>query len=448
MKILLVRPLVLNGLTFSRAIDCEPLELEYLYTTCKQVNATAVIYDGVTEKRRFSKVIRAENPDIVAITGYITQENAIKRYLYLVKKYCPTCKTILGGVHAQLNYKRLYFNNVDFIMRSESPRDFKQLITSINAGKGFSEINGLCYLENAQFKENKYTPFDISTLPIPERVCLKNNPKAYRYLDFDSTALLKTAVSCPHKCNFCYCTTLHGGIYQACSVDKIIEEIKTIEANSIFIVDSDFLVSEIRLREFVNKIKINNIKKQFVCYARADFIAAHPDLIKELCGIGFYYFLVGIESINDTTLNEYDKKTSTDINKACIRIIAENSAVCIALMIIDLSFKKHDFKNLYLWAKKNNLKYVSAQIYTPIPPTAIYNRAAENLITKNPKKWDLMHLVIKPKNISVPVFYILYRILLIKLYLLARKRGGYKFIDFHYVLKSCLSFLQRMFIKT
>ena len=75
MKVLLVRPLLLNMLTLSGTIDCEPLELEYLYTACREIGVEAVLYDGITETRPFSAVLRQEQPEVVAITGYITQEN-------------------------------------------------------------------------------------------------------------------------------------------------------------------------------------------------------------------------------------------------------------------------------------------------------------------------------------------------------------------------------------
>ena len=72
MKVLLVRPLLLNMLAITGAIDCEPLELEYLYTACREMGVEAVLYDGITETRPFSAVLERERPEVVAITGTIT----------------------------------------------------------------------------------------------------------------------------------------------------------------------------------------------------------------------------------------------------------------------------------------------------------------------------------------------------------------------------------------
>lgn len=108
MKVLLVRPFINNILTISGFLDTEPLELEYLYTACMQCNITAQIYDGILETVPFTQVLKTFKPDVVAITGYLTQERTMQRYATLTKQYNSSIKIIIGGVHAQINYERLF----------------------------------------------------------------------------------------------------------------------------------------------------------------------------------------------------------------------------------------------------------------------------------------------------------------------------------------------------
>ena len=444
MKILLVRPIVLNPLTVTKAIDCEPLELEYLYTVCRQLSFSAQIYDAITEQRRFTAVLREYCPDIVAVTGYITQEAAMRKYCQLVKRENPDTLTMIGGTHAQLNFKRLYWDEVDFVCRSESMDTFAALLLAINQKGSLQHINGLCYRQNGVFVENEYFPEPLDNLPIPERPALKDYPEAFRYLDLEHTATIKTAFSCPFSCAFCYGTQLHGGKYQVRSVDAVIEELCTLEADSVFIVDSDFMVSEPRLRSFIDGVREHQISKKFICYARADFIAEHPQLTKDLCDIGFTYFLVGMESIEDGVLQDYHKQTTYADNQRCMEVIHQSGAICVALMIADLSFSAKDFRKLYHWVKQSKLKYVTVQIYTPIPPTAIYQQSESRLITRNPKRWDLLHPVVKPEKMSSFLFLLRYRILEMRLFLLGYRRGAYRFIRISYLLDMLRALFQRM----
>lgn len=444
MKVLLVRPLLLNMLAVTGAIDCEPLELEYLYTACREIGADACIYDGIVESRRFRDVLRAYRPDVVAVTGYITQETRIRRYAAAAKAICPGCCVVLGGTHAQLNYRRLYFPEVDFITRSESMQDFQAFLSAVEKDTGYETVNGLCWRQTGIFRENAYRPGDIAGLPIPDRTFRNRHAEAFRYLDYERVSTLKTAVSCPFSCLFCYGTHLHGGRYQARPVEMVVEEIASLEAETIFIVDSDFPADIRRTQEFIRLLKERNIRKHYIAYARADFIVQHPDVVAGLCKVGFAMFLVGLEGIQDDRLEAYHKGTSLAVNEACVRILQNNHATCVALMMADPSFTKDDFRRLYEWVKSQPLRYVTVQIYTPIPSTPLFEAEKEQIFEKHPEKWDLAHLVVKPDHMPVWLFHWRHRLLVARLYWLGYRRGAYHFVTPAFISRQIIKCWKRL----
>ena len=129
MRVLLVRPRRLNAMTVFGAVDCEPLELEYLSAACKAMGAQPVLYDGILEHRPFSRVVREVRPDWVGLTGYLTQEREMAEYVRLARMAAPGCRVVVGGVHAQLNWDRLRWEGVDFILRGESTAAFQALLS-------------------------------------------------------------------------------------------------------------------------------------------------------------------------------------------------------------------------------------------------------------------------------------------------------------------------------
>lgn len=432
MKVLLVRPLLLNGLAISGAIDCEPLELEYLYTACREIGVEAVIYDGITETRPFSAVLEQEQPEVVAITGMITQENRMRRYATLARRVVPDCRVVLGGVHAQLNYRRLYFPEVDFVQRGESMEEWQSLLRLIRDGGDPAAIGSLCWREGEAFRENAYVPGDVTRLPIPLRPALEAHPEAFRYLDYPRVATMKTAVSCPFSCNFCYGTHLHGGRYQARSAERVAEELAGLAADTVFFVDSDFLVDEGRCWELIAQLRQRNVRKTYICYARADFIAQKPSLIAALRETGFRCFLVGLESLSGERLAAYEKGATPTVHEECLRVLRECSADCVALMMADPTFTREDFRRLYRWARDSGLRYVSVQIYTPIPPTPLYQDKEAELLDHRPEKWDLAHLLLPPEHMSRMGFLARHRFLMVRLYLLGWRRGAYRFVTPRY----------------
>lgn len=443
MKVLLVRLMAHNIIGGFGAIECEPLELEYLLAACRAVGIEGEIYDGVTERRRFSDVLRAGHPDAVAITGYLTQEGQMRACAGLVRRVLPRCRVLLGGTHVQLNYRRLQWDEVDVLVRGEDSRDFAALLRCLEAGAPFDHIPGLCWQTETGWRESAYVPCDIEGLPLPDRGGWAERANWYHYLDLPRLATVKTAVSCPYACTFCYGTHLHGGQYQARSVDSVLEELEGLEAEHVFLVDSDFLIEAGRLEELLDGLERRKIRKTFVCYARADFIASHPDLTARLCRAGFLWFLVGIEAVEDERLEGWGKGTGGSVNDTCIRILKENGAFCVALMIADLSFRKADFDAVYRWVKGRGLRYASVQVLTPLPATPLHDQWPGGLDESDYARWDLAHPVAQPQFLSRAAFLRHYRQLLARLIWLGWRRGGYRFATPRYLLRVLLRRIRR-----
>ena len=62
-------------------------------------------------------------------------------------------------------------------------------------------------------------------------------------------------------------------------MDDIIKELSSIEEEEVYIVDDDFLYDRNKLESFISGLKSNNIKKKFLVYGRADFIAQNKDCL-------------------------------------------------------------------------------------------------------------------------------------------------------------------------
>ena len=99
------------------------------------------------------------------------------------------------------------------------------------------------------------------------------------------------------------------------------------------------------------------------------------------------------------------------------------------MLIVDLEFTRKDFTNMYKWIKKTGLKHVALSIFTPLPGSELYKEYEDKLITDDLTKFDYIHLVVKPTNISEKMYYLYYYILVFRLFNLAKKYGIYDFMD-------------------
>lgn len=442
LTVLLIHPEISRTkYNFVGVIENECLELEYISTILKEKGHKVEIYDGQVEKQSVYSKIKKYNPDIVYVCGRTRQENFMLEYCQTAKNFEDNIITIIGGLHAGLCYERMYQDSVDYILTTFDVYKILDIIDYIynNNNIKLENIDGICYKENNVWKKNKSVPFDINKLPLPDRTYFYEHPKNYRYLELEHSAWVRTAYCCPYRCKFCHRNRMNLGNYICRDISDVVDEIENIKSNNIYIVDDDFLFDVDRLKEFIKLIKEKNIKKNYICYGRSDFIAKNTSLMKELKEIGLYYVLVGLESINDNQLNDYNKKSNVYNNIRSIEICNNLGINIMGMFIVDLDYTSKDFKNLYKWIKKYKLKHVAISIFTPEMGIETYDMYKDKLITDNPSHWDYLHLVAQPTKMSVKKYYFNYYKLMIKLFLKAKREGVYDFIDYGDYIKSFIT---------
>ena len=278
MNILLIKPETVGIFSYTYLVEHEPLEMEYLYTVFTAMGHHAVIYDRRYELTSMKKKIRKENPDVICVTGYITQQKLVYRYCEVIKAYRPEIKIILGGSNVEINYENYFDSKADYLYHLSGLENQKKLIRYIeqekkrtNAAESeelkLEDIPGICYRENGEWKVNPKVVETPADLPIPDRSYFYKNKKRFRYLCFKPLALVKNSYSCRKKCNFCFCTNRNSGRYACRSVESLVDEIASLDVPAIHITDDDFLIDEEYLKEFIRLIREKDIDRVQLSHA-------------------------------------------------------------------------------------------------------------------------------------------------------------------------------------
>ncbi|MBR4670689.1 MAG: radical SAM protein [Butyrivibrio sp.] len=431
---------------FAGIIENECLELEYISRVLQDKGHEVFIYDRQVEAFGVPEALNKYKPDVVYVCGRTRQENFMLEYCKEAKDFNEKIITIIGGLHAQRCFERMYRDYVDYILTSFDIFKITDMVAHArgDATVDISALDGICYKIEGKWQHNPSKPFDIKRLPWPDRSYFYKHPKNYRYLELEHSAWVRTAYCCPYRCTFCERSRRNLGKYSARDIDDVVDEIAQIEAENIYLVDDDFLFDENRVNRFISLIKEKNIHKKYICYGRADFIASHRDVMEAFKEIGLYYVLVGLEAIDDRHLDSYDKRSDVINNEKTVEICHDLGVNIMALFIVDLDYRKKDFKDLYKWIVAHKLRHVAISIFVPEFGLETYEQYKDRIITDNPSHFDYLHLVARPTYISVRKYYFYYYILLIKLFLKAKREGVYDFIDYGDYIRS---FVSNMFRK-
>lgn len=404
MRVLLIRPRPhKETIGLQNVMICEPLELEYLSSNIEPLGHDVFIVDMILEKKSISYFLKRYKPDVVGITGYIAHVNVIKDYALEVKKYDKNIKVIVGGVHAEVNPEDFECKSIDYIIRANGIKTFINILDKLENKK---KTNNIDCVYNRK-KSNNYLKETTFNYIFPDRGKVDKYRKHYYYMFHRNCSLMKTSFGCPYQCKFCFCRKVTDEKYFTRDLDNIIEELKSIKETEIYIVDDDFLVNKKRLLKFCELLKKNNIKKKYLIYGRADFIANNEDVIREMKSVGLRAVIVGLESCDSNELVDYNKKTNVEINEKAVSILKKYDVECYGTFILGLDWEKKDFNALAKWIKKLGLVFVNLQPLTPLRGTELYESYKKDFIIREDEyeKWDLAHLVVKPSKISVRKYY-------------------------------------------
>ncbi len=403
MNVLLFRPRPdKETIGLQNVMICEPLELEYIAANIEPLGHTCTIIDMIIEKKDVGYFVEKYNPDVVGITGYISHVNIMKEYARKAKEVNPEIKTIIGGVHAEVNPGDFESEYVDYIIRANGIRTFIEILNSLEGKDTSKEIE--CVYAKDKPAPKKDTSFDYC---FPARDKVDAYRSKYYYMFHRNCSLIKTSFGCPYNCKFCFCRQIMDDQYFARSLENIADELEEVKETEIYIVDDDFLVGRNRILEFCDILEKRGIQKKYLIYGRADFIAANEDVIKRFKEVGLRAVIVGLESCDSKQLDDYNKRTNVEINEKAVGILKKYDVECYGTFILGLDWTWADFSALHKWIKKLGLVFVNLQPLTPLRGTDIYEKYKPRFIVREDEyeKWDLAHLVVEPEHISVRKYY-------------------------------------------
>ncbi|MBR6152642.1 MAG: cobalamin-dependent protein [Lachnospiraceae bacterium] len=394
MKIMLVRPKPhKNSLGLTDLMTCEPIELEYVATLCKQLGHEVILEDMILEKKPLDELVREVMPQIVMFTAYITHVNVIKHYSELVKSVDKAIFTAVGGVHSEVLPGDFDDPNIDYVIGINGMQNTEILLNAIEKG------------EKPVFLREKIDKTYV--LPMPDRSVTARYRKHYDYAYHVPCALLKTSFGCPYNCKFCFCVQITQHQYFERELAPVIAELKEIEEPNVFIVDDNFLVHRERIIMFCKLLEENHVHKNFIVFGRADFIVKNPDMIKLLAEHGLDAIFVGIESFKQSDLNDFNKKTDVETSEKASEVLYRNHVDLYAGAIVGPDWDRKDFKNFAKWIRSMHIRYVNLQPLVPLPATPIYEDYKDQLLLKREEyeKWDLTHLAIMPTKLTPSQYY-------------------------------------------
>ena len=427
---------------------CPPLGLEYIATVLEDLVEKVTLFDMRFETN-LDDFIGNGHTDLVCLSvNWDYQHDAT---VTLTNRIPSHSKVVVGGRYATTCVEELFAaaHNIDIIVRG----DGEEIIRDIALGLPLQDIPGISYRENGGIIHNKIRDlhsWDDALYPNRKLRRVKYR-LSYKNIDLgQGVDFISTSQGCPYHCKFCTFTNNPLGQkrnWSGRSASSVVEELKTIDAGFVFVVDDNFAADMKRVENICDLIIAEGIKKTFAVAVRLE-IYKHPRILEKMFNAGFKILTIGIESAQDKTLRAMQKGFDTALAEQAFAEIRKVNFFIHGYFIIGcIGESEAEMLEITPFAKRLkldtfNLSLLRTEKYSPlnelIANSGGYYVGEKNIVCS--EKYPLKVL----RNIRHRIgrsYYNLPTILRI-----AKKIITARLISFRYVVKSILVFSFRLIV--
>ncbi|MBU1726836.1 MAG: B12-binding domain-containing radical SAM protein, partial [Candidatus Omnitrophica bacterium] len=290
---------------------CPPIGLEYIAAALGSLVEKITLIDMRFEPN-LDKYFNNNSLDLVCVS--ICWDFQLDAALDIISRIPADVKVVVGGRYATTYVAELFAaaEHIDIIVRG----DGEEIVRDISLGLPLSDIPGISYRKDNSIIHNKSRDLSLLNDKIyPDRKLRRVNYRLlYKNIDLGfGMDFISTSRGCPYHCKFCTFTNNPLGQkrnWSARSAASVVEELKSIDAEFIFVVDDNFAVDMKRVEEICDLIIAEGIKKTFAVSLRLD-IYKYPKVLRKMFAAGFKILSIGIESAQDKTLKAMEKGFDT-----------------------------------------------------------------------------------------------------------------------------------------
>lgn len=202
---------------------------------------------------------------------------------------------------------------------------------------------------------------DLDAVPWPDYSVLKTPCDA---------ADVMTSRGCPFRCAFCTTTRMFHP-YRKRSVDSVIAEIRHYKAMGFEYMnfeDDNFTADKGRAKEICRRIVAEHLQfRETFFFGRTD-MAKDPELLDLLAAANLNWVLIGIESLNQASLDEVDKHQSVEDIRRAGAACRDHGIQLIASIVLGIDTDTHkDIMRSVEFAREIGASKLQPAILTPVP---------------------------------------------------------------------------------
>ena len=304
---------------------------------------------------------------------------------------------IIGGSHVTFMADEA-LEHADYVARGEGGETIMlELVEALQGERELEAVTGLSFTRDGEAVHNPLHErcSDLDTLPFPDLALIAGHERL-------TNVPIMTSWGCPFACNFCSVTAMFGRKYRFRSAESVVAEIKQKKPERIFFYDDNFAADRKRLKRLLRMMIDEGLVMPWGAQVRTD-VVRDKELLELMQASGADFVALGLESVNQDTLDGYEKSQTVGDIEHAIKVLHDYGIRSHGMFVLGAdSDTPSSVRDTVTFALKNRIDTVMLNVLTPLPGTQRFAelKAEGRIIDTRWYLYDAQHVVFRPRQMT------------------------------------------------
>jgi anaerobic magnesium-protoporphyrin IX monomethyl ester cyclase len=305
--------------------------------------------------------------------------------------------SVIGGSHVTFAADEA-LAHADFVARGEGGEALmSELIEALEGRRELETIRGLSFKRDGRHVHNgvREPVADLDDLPVPDLSLIVGHER------LKSTPIM-TSWGCPFACNFCSVTAMFGRKYRYRSPESVIAELQDKRPSHVFFYDDNFAADKRRLKTLLRMMIEHDLVVPWQAQMRAD-VVRDAELLDLMRRSGCHRVALGLESVDQATLDSFEKSQTVDDVVVAVRRLHEYGIDCHGMFVLGADGDKPGtVRETVRVALGLGVDTLMLNILTPAPGTKQFAalEAEGRIFEEDWRLYDGQHVVFTPRHLT------------------------------------------------
>ena len=350
---------------------------------------------GMLTKENWERIQKSAVLMISAMSRHIPQSYELAK---IYKELNPNGIVIMGGMHASARPEECLENEADIVVVGEAENTLPELLKALKESGDPRGVKGTVYKRGDLIECEAARPL-LTRYDLSKHVERIHSPEVLKHVKAQT---LETSRGCPYGCNFCCVTEFYHGKYIRKSNEAILEEAAGMNGQQVFFIADNFAEHLLKTIELLEEMRKRGIKfKNSFAQVRIES-AFNEQFRKLLLQVGINTLYIGIESIDQKTLNSFNKGQTVEQIEEGVRLFSQDGIWVHGMFIIGTDLDTPEIRAKTVeWAKSH---VDSAPFYHIVPlvgtPFEKQMMKEGRILTDKYHYQDAQHVTVVPENFT------------------------------------------------